>query len=245
MKPDLLEKYNQLTHQSFVDFKSAFTKNMPAAPDRHDVDPVSWGTWPCRSAVWQAKKDHIVLFESNGSVHTIGSKYDASYFQSYSILASTVTGCRTLVPTICEELTLDASEHPSGKPAGSTIYYLKFDSPGNEFGMPNMFRYHTLKEVPEKQQVVDYIDRCFEILTALKSSNILLPEKLIKFNHFYQDTYGVYMGLCPDFKLTTEEAIPMYIDEIETSAVNSPVMSPLPINELIAYVREKWGLLKN
>lgn len=240
MKTYLLNKYNSLTETTFSDFKTEFTKNMPVFNTRPGL-PI-WQQ--IDEGFWVAERNSITLFADDGSVHTIGLKYDKSYYDTYSILSRTINGLRTLIPQVCEELTLESENHSSGEPVGSKIYYLKFAAPNDEFGRPNMFRYAFLKEAYDKQTIVDYLDQYTAVIKALKDSGSLFPQSAIKFNHLYQDSVGVYLGLCDKFTLPINEAIDLYYTEILISGRYSPIMFQENYDELQQYVREKWEALK-
>ena len=236
MKTYLLNKYNSLTEQTFADFKLDLTKNMPSFGRKSNLP--AWGN--DAEGFWVADRDHIILFRNDGSVHTIGSKYNRSYFDTYSAIASTVVGVRTLVPQICDEVVLEAENHSSLQPNGSTIYYLKFAAPSDEFGRPAMFKYLYLRESYNKSTIIDYIDRCTAIFKALKTSGKLFPNETMKFNHFYEDSQGVYLGLCGEFTLPPEQAVPFYLDEILLSGRYSPIVFQENYEELKTYASEKW-----
>lgn len=240
MKTYLLNKYNKLTEQTFSNFKSEFTKNMPSFGTRENLP--AWGQ--DTEGFWVSERDNITLFKNDGSIHTIGSKYNKSYYDTYSVMASSINGVRTLIPQVCEEAVLEAEQHSSGKQNGAVIHYLKFAAPNDEFGRPDMFRYLVLKESHNKQHIIDYLDRCTAIFKALKDSGSLFPDKTIKFNHFSQDSQGHYLGLCAEFKLPGDLAIPMYLEEILISGRQSPIVLQENYDELKTYASEQWDLSK-
>jgi len=135
MKQFLLDKLNNFTQETIVEFGYSITNNLPSSlsiiNNTSGITTV-WGE--LENGFWYLDNDSAWFFENNGIVHSIDTKKDRNFYDLIREINEDVennVGISTYMEF--EELTLENNSHPSLS-NGQKLYYNKFVTPTESYG---------------------------------------------------------------------------------------------------------------
>jgi len=239
MKQFLFDKFNDFTSEVEKASLIRFTKNLPGTLhlDPGAITRNGFPNWGNESnGYWTITRDEARFYENDGTIHCLGSQYNASYCENYRLLAANLTGIRSLTLTETDQFEITNVNHISCK-FGDTMYYAKFVSPAGELGKPITAMLLT-GEIENNTELYKKItDYSCEVYKGFKAAGILCPETYSP-KVFFIDSVGAYLGIIKDFTVDLQQSVDAVINKgmAESTEYN--------YSEIYNYGIEKWQALK-